>query len=62
MRRDDVIKVQPGDKLFHRALGRVEFTEACDAMMRNFHGDPTSMFVEHDGEMREVSIHLVERA
>jgi hypothetical protein len=62
MRLDDVAKINVGDKLIHESLGPVEFTEECDALMRNFHSDPTSMFVEHDGTTKEVSIALVTKA
>ena len=39
-------------------LGTVKQTDACIIMQEN-NPDPTSMFVEHDGEIKEVSRNLV---
>ena len=50
----------PGDKLIHRSLGDVTFTEACFLLMLK-HGDSASVFVEHDGDIKEVSIALVKK-
>lgn len=47
-----------GTPLYHKFLGEVEYTMACAAKMMR-HTDITSMFVEQDGEMLEVSTALV---
>ena len=42
----------------HSCLGSVEITDEC-LVMQAMNPDPTSMFVEHAGEIKEVSRNLV---
>lgn len=39
---------------WHRNLGRVKVTDACRELNRT-NPDPTSTFVEHDGDVKEVT-------
>lgn len=43
---------------WHRNLGEVSITEACDYLQAT-NPDLSSMFVEHDGEVKEVTKALV---
>ena len=43
---------------FHSIFGRVEITEACLQLQR-LNPDPSSIFVEHDGDVKEVTKSLV---
>jgi hypothetical protein len=43
---------------WHRNLGEVWITEACD-YLQNSNPDPSSCFVEHDGDVKEVTRNLV---
>jgi hypothetical protein len=49
-----------GEKLRHRILGPVTFTEACKKMEEK-DGMHQSLYVEHEGEIKEVSLSLIER-
>lgn len=43
----------------HRHLGKVEITLKC-MMLQKINTDPSSVYVEHDGEVIEVSKSLIE--
>lgn len=45
-------------KLEHRILGAALYTDACAKMDEN--ADDSSTFILHEGEIKEVSKHLVE--
>lgn len=45
-------------KANHKILGIVEITEACEQMQKQ-NCDSTTMYIEHDGEIKEVSKTLV---
>jgi len=49
-----------GERLLHAFLGDVVYSDAAAALQR-LNPDPTSLFVEHDGEVKEVTAHLVRR-
>lgn len=46
-------------KYIHKFLGKVEITEACVYIQKNQGCDPTSIFVDCDGDIIEVSANLV---
>ncbi len=48
-------------KFIHKNLGSVEITEAC-AFMQKSNPDSSSIFVEHLGEIIEVSKHMIDFA
>ena len=43
---------------WHKNLGEVLITEACEYLQAT-NPDPTSIFIEHDGEIKEVTRNLV---
>jgi hypothetical protein len=43
----------------HKHLGKVKITEACVYIQKNQGCDPTSIFIDHDGDIKEVSINCV---
>lgn len=43
---------------WHKYLGEVSITEACNYLQAT-NPDPSSMFVEHDGDLKEVTKSLV---
>ena len=45
-------------KAIHKNLGEVEYTEAC-RFLQLTNPDPSSIFVEHDGDIKEVTKSLV---
>ena len=45
-------------KAYHKNLGEVIYSEACQFMQLT-NPDPTSIFIEHDGDIKEVSKQLV---
>jgi hypothetical protein len=49
-----------GDKIQHSRLGHVVFDEHC-AEMEKRDGQPTSLYVYHDGDIKEVTLTLIER-
>lgn len=49
-----------GEKLQHRHLGPVTFTDAC-AEMEKRDGKIDTLYIEHDGEIKEVTLKLIER-
>ncbi len=45
-------------KAIHKNLGEVEYTKACQFLQLT-NPDPSSIFVEHDGDIKEVTKSLV---
>ncbi len=52
--------LSPGEVLLHTRLGLVKFTADC-AALEALKGKPGTIFVEVAGEVREVSLALVEK-
>ena len=61
MEKKDIALINVGDILHHRNIGLVQFTRAA-AKLEEKNPDPSSIMVEHRGEVVEVSIHLVSRS
>lgn len=47
-----------GREVYHSRLGPAIVSPMCDALQRK-NGDPSSMFIFHDGDIKEVSKHFV---
>jgi hypothetical protein len=45
-------------KAKHKNLGNVEITEAC-LFMQDCNPDPSTLYVEHDGDIKEVSYNMM---
>ncbi len=52
-------KFEFGKSYIHKNLGRVNYTLEC-AISQSKNGDAWSVFMEHDGEIKELSINLIE--
>jgi hypothetical protein len=50
---------KPAQTVRHKNLGICTITDTC-RYLQSTNPDPSSVFVEHDGETKEVSKHLVE--
>ena len=62
----DKTTLKAGDKLAHKMLGVVWYTEQCEAMEivtgnASCDGPFGSLYVEHDGDIKEVTLSLLER-
>lgn len=53
------MEVALGYEVYHKYLGVCRITHACEYMQKS-NPDVTSIFVEHDGEIKEVTKALVE--
>lgn len=56
--KDIISKKRLTMKTYHKKLGEVQITETCLAMQK-LSCDHTSIYVEHNGEVKEVSKNLV---
>lgn len=54
----DIKELKPDEQLNHVFLGPVKWTLEC-AVLQHLNPDPTSIFVEYEGEPREVTMMLV---
>ena len=52
-------ELKPGQVLIHRTLGIVKYTETC-AKLEEMHGMPETLFVSDAGEIKEVTLALVD--
>ncbi|MBC8740446.1 hypothetical protein F6X40_27810 [Paraburkholderia sp. UCT31] len=57
----DKSKLQVSARLCHARLGRVFFTDEC-LMLEKLRGRRDTLFVEFDGDVREVTLELVHEA
>lgn len=51
----------PPEKVIHANLGAALVTDACRYMQAT-NPDSSSVYIEHDGDLKEVSKHLVRHA
>lgn len=56
----DKSSLKPCRALRHRFLGLVWYSEGCKCL-EDSNPDPSSLFVEHDGDTKEVSLSLITR-
>jgi hypothetical protein len=57
----DKNQVKAGEWLLHRHLGMVKFTSECQRLEQT-HGTPTTMYVAYSGEIKEVTLALLEQS
>lgn len=53
--------IKIGDRLDHLILGEVEYSKEC-ARLEEANPEDSSLHVEHEGEIKEVSLSCVERS
>ena len=58
MKQENIVTTNPVETVTHRNLGLVEIDENCHALQA-MNPDSTSMFIKHDGEIKEVTSALV---